>query len=180
MHEDLLENPCCKTKKRKIRFKEILLQWLNKQPSCTTRFKTKLYLPIALNPTKIGVVIIKFSNSKWRGHRSSLAYWLPDDSHTDVSLHCLHVNCHSKGRNQKPQTRTLDGQYAVNALKFSNQVIKQKIWNQVYLIDWIVWEKSWALNFIKINKQFKIQIQLRPKSPEMWGLIYKRLGENMC
>jgi hypothetical protein len=81
------------------------------------------YLPIALNPIKIGVALTKFCNSKWRGHRLSLSNWCPDESYTDISLHCVHVNCHSIGRNQKPQTRTLDGQYAVTQI---NQVIKLK------------------------------------------------------
>jgi len=72
---------------------------------------SKWYLPIELSPIKIGVVFIKFCNSKWLGHKSS------DESCNEIFLHFLQVNCHSIGRNQNPQTSTFDGQYSVNALK---------------------------------------------------------------
>lgn len=71
-------------------------------------------LPIELRPIKTGGIGVgvfrKYCKWTWAGHISSFVYRFPEETSLEISLHFLHENSHSLGRNQKPQTWMLDGQ----------------------------------------------------------------------
>ena len=67
-----------------------------------------------LRPMKIGSsgagADIKDCNLTWVEHNSSFVFKGIEETKAEISAHLLHENCHSEGRNQKPDTCTLDGQ----------------------------------------------------------------------
>lgn len=73
-----------------------------------------LYLPIELRPMKIGSSVAgdSMNNCKlrWIEHSLFCLFELPEETDAQISAQPVHENCHSLGGNQKPQTRTFDGQ----------------------------------------------------------------------
>lgn len=74
----------------------------------------KTCLPTEFSPMKTGGAKVEISRKDckgtWTKHNFPFSYRHVAETSSEIAPHFLHENCHLIGRNQKPQTRVVDGQ----------------------------------------------------------------------